>query len=76
MNVEINGGGWTEFDHAYYKTYDNAYTGYFCTFKSEGRASFDSVASGEQGYHLIDFYPSIYKQKATEANNTLIPQLT
>ncbi|WP_042348310.1 hypothetical protein [Bacillus massiliigorillae] len=28
IQITIKGGGWTEFDNAYYLTYDNAYTGY------------------------------------------------
>lgn len=76
IQITIKGGGWTEFDNAYYLTYDNAYTGYLCAFNSQGDLTFDVVATGEPGYHIIDLYPGIYKQKEKETDMTLIPQLT
>lgn len=76
INITIKGGGWTEFDNAYYVTYDNAYTGYLCAFNSQGNLTFDVVASGDLGYHLIDLYPGIYKQEIKDTDMTLIPQLT
>jgi hypothetical protein len=74
--VTIKGGGWTEFDNAYYVTYDNAYNGYLCAFNSQGNLTFEITASGEPGFHLIDLYPGIYKQKVKDTDMTLIPQLT
>ncbi len=76
IQVTIKGGGWTEFDNAYYLTYDNAYTGYLCAFNSQGDLTFDVVATGEPGFHVIDLYPGIYKQKEKDTDMTLIPQLT
>lgn len=76
INITIKGGGWTEFDNAYYLTYDNAYTGYLCAFNSKGDLTFDVVATGSPGYHLIDLYPGIYKQEVKDTDMTLIPQLT
>jgi len=76
INVKIKGGGWTEFDNAYYLTYDNAYAGYMCAFNSQGDLTFDVVATGEPGYHIIDLYPGIYRQKEKATDMTLIPQLT
>jgi hypothetical protein len=76
INITIKGGGWTEFDNAYYLTYDNAYAGYLCAFNSQGDLTFDVVATGEPGYHIIDLYPGIYKQKEKDTDMTLIPQLT
>jgi hypothetical protein len=76
IEVTIKGGGWTEFDNAYYLTYDNSYTGYLCAFNSQGNLTFDVIATGEQGYHIIDLYPGIYKQKKLDTDMTLIPQLT
>jgi len=76
IQITIKGGGWTEFDNAYYLTYDNAYTGYLCAFNSQGNLTFDVIATGEKGYHIIDLYPGIYKQKVKDTDMTLIPQLT
>lgn len=76
ISITIKGGGWTEYDNAYYLTYDNAYTGYLCAFNSQGNLTFDVIATGEVGYHLIDLYPGIYKQQEKETDMTLIPQLT
>ncbi|MET4559553.1 hypothetical protein ABIA69_000696 [Lysinibacillus parviboronicapiens] len=74
--ITIKGGGWTEYDNAYYLTYDNAYTGYLCAFNSQGNLTFDVIATGEVGHHLIDLYPGIYKQQEKDTDMTLIPQLT
>ncbi|KOS68553.1 hypothetical protein AEA09_08310 [Lysinibacillus contaminans] len=76
ISITIKGGGWTEFDNAYYLTYDNAYTGYLCAFNSQGNLTFDVIATGDVGHHLIDLYPGIYKQKELATDMTLIPQLT
>ncbi|RKO63722.1 hypothetical protein Cdeb_02668 [Caldibacillus debilis GB1] len=76
IRITIKGGGWTEFDNAYYLTYDNAYAGYMCAFNSEGDLTFDVVATGEPGYHIIDLYPGIYRQKDKDTDMSLIPQLT
>ncbi len=50
--------------------------GYLCAFNSQGDLTFDVVATGESGYHIIDLYPGIYKQKEKSTDMTLIPQLT
>ncbi|TSI06177.1 hypothetical protein [Lysinibacillus sp. BW-2-10] len=76
ISITIKGGGWTEFDNAYYLTYDNAYTGYLCAFNSAGDLTFDVIATGSTGYHIIDLYPGIYKQEIKDTDMTLIPQLT
>lgn len=76
ISITIKGGGWTEFDNAYYLTYDNAYTGYLCAFNSQGNLTFDVIATGDVGHHLIDLYPGIYKQQELSTDMTLIPQLT
>ncbi|MBD7984961.1 hypothetical protein H9649_10220 [Sporosarcina sp. Sa2YVA2] len=76
IEVTIKGGGWTEFDNAYYLTYDNAYTGYLCSFNSQGTLTFDVIATGDVGYHVIDMYPGLYRQKEKDTDMTLIPQLT
>ena len=76
IEIVINGGGWTEFDNAYYLTYDNAYAGYMCSFNSQGNLTFTVIATGEPGYHLIDLYPGVYRQEVKDTDMTLIPQLT
>jgi len=76
IKITINGGGWTEFDNAYYLTYDNAYVGYMCAFNSQGTVTFTVKAFGEKGYHLIDLYPGIYKGKQKQPDIYDIPQLT
>jgi hypothetical protein len=76
IKIKIKGGGWTEFDNAYYMTYDNAFAGYMCAFNSMGDLTFEVNATGDPGYHIIDLYPGIYKQKQEDTDMTLIPQLT
>lgn len=76
IKVVIKGGGWTEFDNAYYMTYDNSYNGYMCSFNSQGTLEFDIIATGQPGYHTIDLYPGIYKQAQEDTDMALIPQLT
>lgn len=77
IKVTIKGGGWTEFDNAYYMTYDNAYMGYMCSFNSQGTLEFTTYATGETGYHFMDLYPGLYmQQEKNPLDMTLIPQLT
>lgn len=76
IEIVINGGGWTEFDNAYYLTYDNAYSGYMCSFNSQGELVFETIATGEVGTHLIDLYPGLYLHEEEGVDMTLIPQLT
>ncbi|SHG56332.1 hypothetical protein SAMN05216225_104121 [Ornithinibacillus halophilus] len=77
IKITIKGGGWTEFDNAYYMTYDNAYMGYMCSFNSQGTLEFTTYATGEPGHHLMDLYPGLYMQKEKNPlDMTLIPQLT
>ncbi len=76
VTIEIKGVGWTEFDNAYYLTYDNAYTGYMCGFNTQGTVKFNIIATGEPGYHLIDLYPGIYEGQQKTPDVYLAPQLT
>lgn len=76
VEITIKGGGWTEYDNAYYMTYDNAYMGYMCSFNSQGTLKFTTIATGQKGYHLIDLYPGLYMQKEKAIDMTLVPQLT
>jgi hypothetical protein len=76
ITIEIKGVGWTEYDNAYFLTYDNAYTGYMCGFNSQGTVKFTLYAAGEPGYHIIDLYPGIYKGEKKQPNIYVAPQLT
>jgi hypothetical protein len=76
VTLEIKGVGWTEFDNAYYMTYDNAYIGYMCGFNSQGTVKFTFIASGEPGHHIIDLYPGIYRGQQKTPDIYLAPQLT
>ena len=76
VTVQIKGGGWTEFDNAYYMTYDNAHVGYMCSFNSQGTLEYEFIATGDEGFHFIDLYPGIYRWEQEDINPTLIPQLT
>ncbi len=77
IKITIKGGGWTEFDNAYYMTYDNAYMGYMCSFNSQGTLEFTTYATGEPGHHFMDLYPGVYwQQEKNPLDMTLIPQLT
>ncbi|WP_102348602.1 IPT/TIG domain-containing protein [Bacillus sp. Marseille-P3661] len=76
VTIEIKGSGWTEFDNAYYLTYDNAYIGYMCSFNSQGTLKFKMTVNGAPGHHLIDLYPGIYRGQKKVPDIYLAPQLT
>lgn len=63
ITVHFKGVGFTEMDNILAVTVDNAYIGYVCGFFSAGDTVLDLIASGQPGTHLIDFYPTIYKQQ-------------
>lgn len=76
FQIELKGVGWTEYDNTYNITYDNGYVGYVCGFNSAGTVIVNMIASGEPGYHIIDFYPGIYRGKQQKPDIYLAPQLT
>jgi hypothetical protein len=77
MTIHLKGIGWTETANIYNLVYDNAYIGYACGFNSQGDITVYLPATGEPGWHYIDFYPGIYKgQEVSGTNNFRIPQLT
>jgi hypothetical protein len=77
MTLHLKGGGWTETANIYTVVYDNAYIGYSCAFNSQGDITVFLPATGEVGWHFIDFYPAIYKGKDIAGVETFrIPQLT
>jgi len=76
FTIEIKGVGWTEYDNTYQITYDNGYVGYVCGFNSAGTVIVNMVASGNPGYHTIDFYPGIYRGQQKQPDIYLSPQLT
>ncbi len=76
FKVHIKGGGWSETANIYTLVYDNATSGYACSFNSQGDIEIIMQATGEPGWHFIDLYPAIYKGKETRPNNYRLPQLT
>jgi hypothetical protein len=60
----------------FHRPYDNAYIGYVCGFNSEGTVIVNLIATGEPGYHIIDFYPGIYRGQQQKPDIYLAPQLT
>ena len=76
FRVHIKGGGWSETANIYTLVYDNAISGYACSFNSQGDIEIIMQATGEPGWHFIDLYPAIYKGKETRPNNYRLPQLT
>ncbi|MDR6555000.1 hypothetical protein [Paenibacillus qinlingensis] len=76
VTVEIHGVGWTEYDNAFYLTYDNSYIGYMCGFNSQGHVKFTINVTGEPGYHIMDLYPGIYRGQKQNPNIYVTPQLT
>ncbi len=51
------------------------YSGYLCAFNRKGDLTVDVVAIGEPGFHVIDLYSGMLKQKEKETDMTLIRQL-
>jgi hypothetical protein len=76
FKVHIKGGGWSETANIYTLVYDNAISGYACSFNSQGDIEIIMQATGAPGWHFIDLYPAIYKGKETRPNNYRLPQLT
>jgi len=63
IKFHFKGVGFTEMDNILAVTVDNQYIGYVCGFFSAGDTQLDLIASGEPGTHIVDFYPTIYKQQ-------------
>jgi hypothetical protein len=76
FRVHIKGGGWSETANIYTVAYDNATSGYACSFNSQGDIEIIMQATGEPGWHFIDLYPAIYKGKETRPNTYRLPMLT
>jgi hypothetical protein len=76
FRVHIKGGGWSETANIYTLVYDNAISGYACSFNSQGDIEIIIQAAGEPGWHFIELYPAIYKGKEIRPNNYRLPQLT
>jgi hypothetical protein len=76
FRLHIKGGGWSETANIYTVVYDNAISGYACSFNSQGDIEIIMQATGEPGWHFIDLYPAIYKGKEIRPNNYRLPQLT
>lgn len=63
IRFHFKGVGFTEMDNILAVTVDNAYIGYVCGFFSAGDTQFEMIATGAPGTHIVDFYPTIYKQQ-------------
>ena len=63
ITFHFKGVGFTEMDNILAVTVDNAYIGYVCGFFSAGDTQLDLIASGEPGTHIVDFFPTVYKQQ-------------
>jgi hypothetical protein len=50
--------------------------GYVCGFNTAGTVIVNLIASGTPGYHIIDFYPGIYRGEQKQPDIYLAPQLT
>lgn len=77
MHIHLKGIGWTVTENNYYIVYDNSLVGYACGFNSFGDVNVYLEATGEPGWHFINFYPGIYK--GTEEGRLEVfrlPQLT
>ncbi len=77
FGINLHGVGWTETANIYLINYDNSYIGYTCGFNSQGNVTAYLKATGEPGWHFIDFYPGIYKgEEPIGVDMFRIPQLT
>jgi hypothetical protein len=76
FKVHLKGVGWSETANIYTVVYDNGLTGYACGFNSQGDVEVFMQATGEPGWHYIDFYPAIYKGKESRPINFRLPELT
>ncbi|TAK24555.1 MAG: hypothetical protein EPO26_04865 [Chloroflexota bacterium] len=79
IDIHLKGLGWTTYDNTYTVTYDNAYIGYVCGFSTGGDVRFTVTATGVPGTHIVDLYPTIYKEKDPSVmprGMFSVPQLT
>jgi hypothetical protein len=76
FTLHLQGVGWTETANIYTVVYDNSYIGYACAFNSQGDVRIPLQATGDPGWHFIDFYPAIYRGQEQQPRNFLIPQLS
>lgn len=77
FTVNVTGVGWTETSNIYLVNYDNSFIGYTCGFPAQGNVMVKLVATGEPGWHFIDFYPGIYRGvEPMDIDIFRIPQLT
>jgi hypothetical protein len=76
FKVLVKGMGWTEYDNAYFPTYDNGHVGFVCGFNTQGTLEIPMVAAGNEGYHLVDIFPGIYRGREAKPDLFLRPQLT
>ncbi len=63
IELAVKGIGWTEIDNIFAVVVDNAYVGYACGSYADGHLSVPLIASWAPGWHVIDLYPSFYRNK-------------
>ena len=63
MELEIDGVGWTETERILCLVYDNSYIGYVCGNDLMGKVVAKFSATGAPGWHFLQVYPAIYKNK-------------
>lgn len=63
IELAVKGIGWTETDNIFAVVVDNAYVGYACGSYADGHLSVPLIATWAPGWHIIDLYPSFYRNK-------------
>lgn len=79
ITVELGGLGWTGYDNNYHVVYDNKQLGYVSGTLGEdpGEPVRTTIrATGEPGYHFIDFYPGIFEMQEDHPDFELKPHLS
>ncbi|MFA5569612.1 MAG: hypothetical protein WC972_13300 [Trueperaceae bacterium] len=61
--LHMKGVGWTQTDNIFAVVIDNVYFGYACGFSTNGDVKVPFTASWAPGWHVIDLYPSFYRNK-------------
>ncbi len=61
--LHMKGIGWTQTDNIFAVVIDNVFFGYACGFSTNGDVKVPFTASWAPGWHTIDLYPSLYRNK-------------
>lgn len=76
FTIQLNGVYTTDTGKIYHLVYDNAFSGYVCSFNTGGNIKINFRASGDAGWHFIDLYPGLYDTEEKAPINYRMPQLT